>query len=208
MSNNGMQYILDILQSGDTNKIPLLDESQQTKLISTVNFLIESNTTLIPITNLKNFKTAIDNKLLQERSMDLQPIIKLALDSDGNILITKHEHADFNTIFHNSHMLLKEYEKVGNIKSIKYELCKLYMMVSIINQKYIHSTSIFLTASKKLEMSKLKSFIMNDFYKYLRIVLEKENEFNFNEYFSDTQFGIETYKIDNRILKGLKEIIF
>ena len=48
----------------------------------------------------------------------------------------------------------------------------------------------------------------NECYKYLNILLEKENDFNFNSYFSNTQFGIETYKINNNVLKGIKQIIF
>jgi hypothetical protein len=203
-----MQHILSILESGDTNRIKELDERGLDKLINTTNFLLESNTSLIPHTTLKEFKNTIDNKILQERTMNMEPSIKFSLDDDGNILITKHESADFNTIYHNSHILLKEYEKIDNIESMKYELCKIYMMVSIINEKYIHNPGILVSKYKQADMAKLKSFIMNDFYKYLRIISEKEKGFNFNKYYSNTQFGIETYKIDNRVIKGLKQILF
>jgi hypothetical protein len=156
-----MQHILSILESGDVDKLKELDEAGIAKLKHTAEFLLENTTSLIPINNLKSLRNKANEKILQERTMNMEPSIKLSLDSDGNILITKHESADFNTIFHNSHLLLREYEKVGNIDGIKYELCKLYMMVSIINEKYVHTTSILVSKYKKQDMTKLKSFIMN-----------------------------------------------
>ena len=174
-----------------------------------LDFFIKTRNSNVDYIKAVRMRKFIDeNHLLQEKSFNLEPSIKFNLDQDGNLLITKRDGVDFNTIFNNSHQLLKEYEKVDNIEGMKYELCKLYMMVSIINQKYIHNKSIFASKDKIKKMISLKSFIMSDFHKYINIILKNEKNFNFNEYFSNTQFGIETYKIDNRVLKGIKQILF
>lgn len=77
------------------------------------------------------------DKKLNEVSMNLKPSIQLSLDNDGNILITKHENVDFMAIYSNSHELLKEYDKAHNYEGIKYELCKLWMMKTLIDVKII-----------------------------------------------------------------------
>lgn len=201
--------ILGIIKQGDLNYISSLDKDKIKLISESVDFLLKTRSYEYDNIKLVKIREFIHNSnLLQEKSLDFKPNIKLDIDSDGNILLTKRESANYNTIFNNSHILLKSYEKVGNIEGMKYELCKLYMIVSIINEKYIHSKSIFTSKEKKKQMIQLKSFIMNDFYKYLNIILEKENDFNFNAYFSNTQFGIETYKINNTVLKGIKQIIF
>ena len=144
--------------------------------------------------------------------MNLKPSIQLSLDPDGNILIKRHENVDFMSIYSNSHMLLKEYEKVNNIDGIKYELCKLFYMKTLLDNNFIYNTKKkhFKAEEKKEKALKTKAFIMNDFKYYLRFILSQDNTFNFNDYFSKTQFGIEIYKLDNRLFKllnSLKKII-
>lgn len=200
---------IEIIKSNDYNQyIDKLNDKEKYLLYYINLVLYDIKPIDIDFNHIMTIKHLLDkyksSDVLNERTMDMKPSIQLSLDQDGSLLITKHEHVDFMTIFNNSHILLKEYEKVNNIEGIKYELCKLYMMKSIIDAKYIHGKSNVFTARKRDEMVKCKSFIMSDFYKYIKIVLEKDNTFNFNEYYSKTQFGIETYKIDNRLIKGLK----
>lgn len=159
---------------------------------------------------LEKKKFKLDNtnlKLLVEKSLSLKPTIMLSLDNDGNILIKKHDNVDFMTIYNNSHTLLKEYAKARNYDAIKYELCKLYYMITLIDNNIIYSKSRFISKEKREKAISNKSFIMNDFKTYLRFVLLHDNTFNFNEYFLKTQFGIDVYKIDNRLIKLIKKVI-
>lgn len=204
-----MVNILSILKYADISTLNTLGTDELTSLYTAANFLIKTRVTDIDILNITKVRDYIrDNNLLQEKSFNMEPSIKLDIDGDGNLLITKRDGLNYNSIFHNSHTLLKAYEKVNNIDGMKYELCKLYMIVTIINEKYIHSTSLFTSKEKRQQMIQLKSFIMGDFHKYLNIILKNDTEFNFNEYFSNTKFGIESYKINNTVLKGIKQIIF
>lgn len=213
-SGNNLTYeqsenYIEIIKSPDYTKyISELSVNEKYNLYHINDVLFDIKPLDVDFNHIMAIKHLLDkyksSDVLNERTMDMKPSIQLSLDQDGSLLITKHEHVDFMTIFNNSHILLKEYERVNNIEGIKYELCKLYMMKSIIDAKYIHCKGNVFTARKRDEMVKCKSFIMSDFYKYIKIVLEKDNTFNFNEYYSKTQFGIETYKIDNRLIKGLK----
>lgn len=154
--------------------------------------------------------TNLDNKEenLSEVSNKLTANIQLSLDKDGNLLLKKHENADFMSIYSNSHILLKQYSKSGNINGMKYELCKLWMM-KLLTDKIIYGKDKLLPTSKsKIEdAKKARAFILNDFKTYLDIVLKSEPDFNFTEYFDNTQFGIEVYKIDNRLVKAIRKII-
>ena len=152
-----------------------------------------------------------DKNNLNEVSMSLKPTINLSLDNDGSILIKKHENVDFMTIYQNSHELLKEYWDKENIEGIKYELCKLWMMIVLIDKNYLHAKSSLkqrlITNEDKKYATKAKAFIMNDFKTYLRKVLTIEKDFNFSEYFNQTQFGVEVYKLDKRLLNMIKHFI-
>lgn len=147
---------------------------------------------------------------LNEVSMNLKPSINLSLDNDGSILIKKHEDVDFMTIYQNSHELLKEYWDGNNIDGVKYELCKLWMMKVLIDKKYLYTKGIkkkLISNEDKKYATKAKAFIMNDFKTYLRKVLSIEKDFNFSEYFNKTQFGVEVYKIDKRLIDMVKNFI-
>lgn len=147
------------------------------------------------------------NNNLQEADIGLRPTIKLSLDVDGNILLVKREHVDFETIYANSHALLKMYDDANNIEGIKYELCKIWMCKSLIDFRILYPKGIrrrLISEARRKKANILKSFIMNDMSKYLKVISKKEPDFNFQEYFNKTQFGIEMYKIDSRVIKASK----
>lgn len=146
---------------------------------------------------------------LNEADMSLRPTISLSLDNDGNMLLTKREHVNFQTIYANSHELLKVYSDSNNIEGMKYELCKLWMCKTLIDNNILYNKGIrakLVSSKQKKQAQTTKSFIMSDIKKYLKEVNEKETNFNFQEYFNKTQFGIEVYKIDNRVIKASKLI--
>ena len=204
--NNIIEDDYDIVRAIRENNIEYLNKLKDKKLYNAVKYIC--------IYEKCRIKTGIniDNEILDEIGMNLKPSIQLSLDPDGNILIKRHENVDFMSIYSNSHMLLKEYEKVNNIDGIKYELCKLFYMKTLLDNNFIYSTKNkhFKAEEKKEKALKTKAFIMNDFKYYLRFILSQDNTFNFNDYFSKTQFGIEIYKLDNRLFKllnSLKKII-
>lgn len=153
---------------------------------------------------IKNFLSTYDNKVLQEMTNK----IEIKTDSDGSFIIKKKEKLDFMNFYSRSHRLLLEYEKVGNTKPIKYELAKLWFMNVVIERKIIYTNfKIFRTEKELEDAKKARAFILNDFTKYLRFVLAKEPDFNFQEYYEKTEFGVETYKIDKNAIILMGEVI-
>lgn len=193
-NENYNSLLLHINNNKNLNK--LLEVSEY------LNFYI-SNKYVKNTIELSRFKNT-----LNEVSMNLKPTIELSLDNDGTLLIKKHENVNFMTIYNNSHILIKEYADAGNITGVKYELCKLWMMKVLLDKQIHDSEDRFFKKKINInEINKTKAFIMNDFKTYLRFVLKKEKNFNFNEYFNNSQFGKEVYKIDKRLLSFIKNII-
>ena len=179
------------------------DDKELINIIESNNYLLDKNT-------INNYEKLYINESINEAAINMKQKIELKMDNDGNILIQKQENADLMNIYQRSKELLKEYYKVKNYNGIKYELCKLYMMIIIIDNKILYRKGImkkFISKSKIEYGNKCKMFAMNSFKHYLRKILEIEKDFNFQEYFNQTQFGIAVYKIDPNIISGLLKII-
>lgn len=158
--------------------------------------------------NFKSLNNEISNRL-SEADMNLKPTIKLNIDHDGNILLARRKNLDFKTIFANSHEMLNIYIKTNNIEGMKYELAKLYMLKTILDNDIIYADGLkakFVSYSKKKNALDCKSHIMADFKKVLTIISEKEPDFNFQEYFNGTDFGVEIYKIDKNMVNGIRQL--
>lgn len=184
-------------RNGD-GKIEWIPELKN-EFICLVKLYLEDNT------SLDKYK-----KKLNESDISLRPSIDLSLDKDGNLLLTKRENVDFQTIYANSHELLKIYADSNNIEGMKYELCKLWMCKTLIDYKILYNKGIrakLVSAKQRKQALITKSFIMSDIKLYLKNINEKETNFNFQEYFNKTQFGIEIYKIDNRVIKASKLLL-
>ena len=137
--------------------------------------------------------------------IDMVPIeeadFPLQFSKDGDLLIYK-KSIDFEKEYNHSHMLLKQYEEANNIDGIKYELAKLWYMNTLLEDKIKNSKG-----SEKQEYTKTRTRILNDFNKYLKIVLKEDKKFNFNRYYKNTPYGDDRVRIRNSTLKyGLKNI--
>ena len=162
---------------------------------------------IIPHTILQEDSNDTIYERLNELNMNLKPTINLSLDNDGSILIKKHDNVDFDTIYNNSHILLKEYSKARSYEAMKYELCKLWYMKCLIDNKTLYNKKKKISEEERLNAIRIKSFVMSDFKIYLRQVLANDRNFNFNEYFNKTQFGVEIYKIDKSLIQFVKNLI-
>lgn len=138
-------------------------------------------------------------------------IESVSLDVDGNILIQMKQESDFMAKYMTSHRLLKIYEKTNSYENIKNELCKLYYMIIIIETYYVkpkktNPISAYFRSKKLPEVIKAKGFILNDFNKYLTLILEKEPNFVFSDYFAKTEYYKDVIKITPSMVNGIKTI--
>ena len=76
---------------------------------------------------------------------------------------------------------------------MKYELCRLWFLNSLIERKIY-------TKNNK-DLYKVRARILNDFNKYMNEITENDKSFNFIEYYKETPFNDDTVKIKSSTLK-------
>ena len=109
---------------------------------------------------------------------------------------------DFVAEYYASHKLLEAYKRQSNIEGIKYELAKLYYMNYVIEKRLYHSK--FITNRNKLITTRAK--ILNDFNTYIKIVLKKQPNFNFGEYYEASPFYANSMEVNPKSLGILKDL--
>lgn len=122
----------------------------------------------------------------------------IQFDGDGNLLIQKMGSLDFEHEYSKSHKLLLVYEKNMNMDGIRYELCKLWYM-NLILEKKLYANSA--RREGKTLNNKARSKVLNDFNKYLKLVMIEDPNFNFIEYYEETPFNDTKIKINSSTLK-------
>ena len=133
----------------------------------------------------------------------------IKFDKEGNLIIKNIRKLDYEAEYTKSHKLLKEYLKTENIEGMKYELSKLWMMISMIEDT-LHSEKFKKLPSLAIESSaeaKAKAKITNDFKYYLSQVMELDPEFNFSAYYEDSPFNDCTTKIDATTIDFMSKLI-
>lgn len=142
-----------------------------------------------------------DNEIITEaKSLPIQ------FDTDGNLIVKNLRKINFEQEYADSHRLLKEYEKTDSYEPMKFELAKMHFFITLLEKKIYKQGK-----DKSMKELKVRARFLNDFKKYLKIVMNNDPSFNFTEYFEQTQFNDALIKIDKDTLKfgyqALKYII-
>lgn len=140
-----------------------------------------------------NFKS-LNESYIEERELPIR------FNDDGDLLIERRNKLNFEEEYAKCHSVLVVYEKSNNINGMKYELCKLWFLNCLIQQK-LHSK---ITESKKNELNKARAKIMNDFTTYNKYI-SKYEDFNFSEYYRQSPYS-DIIKIDNSTIKHTTRI--
>lgn len=118
-------------------------------------------------------------------------------DEDGNLLIKNIKRIDFEKEYSNAHRLLMVYDKNKNTEGMKYELAKLQFLNDILENHIYYDKK----STKKDYYVKVRARILNDFNKYLSVLLKLEPLFVFGEYYQSTPFSDAVIKIRSSTLK-------
>ena len=140
-----------------------------------------------------NFKS-LSESYIEERELPIR------FNDDGDLLIERRNKLDFEEEYAKCHSVIKVYEKADNLDGIKYELCKLWFLNCLIQQK-LHSK---ISESEKKVLNKARAKIMNDFTTYNKLV-SKNGDFNFSEYYKESSYS-DIIKIDNSTIKHTTKI--
>lgn len=164
----------------------------------TERYMAKMASKAVPLTESTNFS------LLEEY---LYPVIveakmPIQFNKDGDMIINNN-FVDFDAEYSSSHKLLIEYAKNNNLDGIKYELSRLYYINYILEKKLYHNKFL----KNKEKNIKTRARVLNDFKKYLNLVLKQEPNFNFADYYEQTIFYPHTVTVNSSTMVKLKDII-
>lgn len=130
----------------------------------------------------------------------------IQFDKDGNLLLKNIKRIDFEQEYTNSHRLLIEYAKQKSYDPMKFELAKMQFFITLLEKKIYKQGK-----EKSVEELKVRARFLNDFKKYLKLVVANDKTFNFAEYYERSPFNDAIIQIDNSTLKygwkALKQIL-
>ena len=138
------------------------------------------------------YHRSMTSKLLQEKSIGFE------FDARGNLFVKNFlKNKSYQSIYMESHRLLMEYDRVKNIEGMKYELAKMYYLNLKISEDLIKQDR----TKKDKELVKIRARVLNDFHKYLKVVLKNDKQFNFSNYYQRSEFCDDSFVITAPTLK-------
>lgn len=117
-------------------------------------------------------------------------------------VITIETPKDIENEYQKSHKLLIEYDKANSYEPMKKELCKLWYINTVLERK-IHKPS----CKDKKKLMNTRSRILNDFKKYIKVVLDVEPDFDFTLYYNESHYSDTNIKMDTQTTMELFEIL-
>lgn len=128
---------------------------------------------------------------------EAKSIIKF--NSNGDALLTKPTvFLNLDDEYSQSHKLLMSYEKTNNYEGMKYELCRLFYMNYILEKRLNMKGERHQSKTKDLNT---RARVLNDFNKYMNILLKNQPKFNFSEYYEQSPFYPNTLEVDADTIK-------
>ena len=143
----------------------------------------------------KNISKWIQENSKKEKSLQ-EKTIGIRFNKKGDLLWVKDPaEIDYASAWKESHELLKEYDKSKNYEGMKYELARMWFISNnILAQR--GSSKYF----KSKQMKDTRALAMNDFKKYLKVVIEHEKDFNFTQYYEESGFKQNTIRVPGATL--------
>lgn len=138
------------------------------------------------------FHRSITAKLLQEKGIGFE------FDNKGNLFVKNFlKNKNYQATYMESHRLLMEYDRAKNTEAMKYELAKMYYL----NLKITEDLTKQDRTKKDKELVKIRARVLNDFHKYLKVVLKADKQFNFSNYYQRSEFCDDSFVITAPTLK-------
>ena len=139
--------------------------------------------------------------LIKPESVLVEKKLPISITDKGDLIIKLYKSLEEE--YQEAHRLLKDYGE-SNLEGIKHELARLFYINSAIEKKIKKMEKDDENYKKFID---LRARVLNDFKKYFKIVIEKEPDFNFSEYFQKSEYYNGNIIIDNSILKFTGNLI-
>ena len=105
--------------------------------------------------------------------------------------------------YQDAHMLLTSYNE-DNTSGIKHQLARLFYLNTIL-EKRIRKSKVDDKQYKKYV--DLRARVLNDFKRYIKVVMIREKNFDFEEYYKNSEFYTKTVKVDRNTMKYTGKLI-
>ena len=138
------------------------------------------------------YQFAMMDESVVDRFLEYLKSFKLKFDKNGNIVIRRREYDQLDTHFRQSLKLIKAAEKAGNLDTVKYELCKIYYMISLIDRHYLGRKASDKSEKVRKDMINLRAVMINAMHQHLKYVSTMDPQFNFQSYYASTKYGDDT----------------
>lgn len=145
--------------------------------------------------SFEKFKKAV----LNESTIIEEKTLPISIDDNFIIIDTP---KDIENEYQKSHKLLIEYDKSNSLEPMKHELSKLWYLNILIEKKVQNPK-----CKDKTKLMNLRSRILNDFKKYIKVILKEEPEFNFDSYYNQSEYSDTNLKMDRKTTLELIEIL-
>ena len=129
--------------------------------------------------------------------------IPIRFNKEGDLLFGPFN-IDYKSEFNKSHKLLMVYDNKKNYEGMKSELAKLWAL-SIDIEKKLRSSRFNKSRAKYL--TDAKALILNDFNKYLKVVMDHDSKFDFEKYFESTSYYDQVVRVDKNTIKHTINLI-
>ena len=148
------------------------------------------------------------NKILQEINSLLTPeaviferTFPIVIKPDGSVSVRLMKTLERE--YQEAHRLLITYNS-DNLPGIKHELARLFYVYVIVDKKLDKMDK---DNPKRQEMINLRARVLNDFKKYMKVVLEQEKDFDFEAYYRESEYYDATIVFDKGLIKLIGDII-
>ena len=131
--------------------------------------------------------------------------LPIRINAKGDVLVNSFKKMDYEAEYAKSHKLLMAYDKANDIDGMKAELAHMWSYLLSIEEA-IYGTKE-LSASKRTALFKARAKIINDFKKYMEIVMRNDSHFDFGKYYEESPYSNNTYKISGSTVSGLLKIL-
>lgn len=145
----------------------------------------------------------IYDKLL--KPMDEVKELPIRINKNGDVLVSSFKKVDYEAEFAKSHKLLMEYDRENNIEGMKAELARLWSYLLQIEEKLYGMKST--SPSQRSALFKVRAKIIGDFKKYMNVVLRSESGFDFGQYYEQSPYSDETYRVSGSTIHGLLKAV-
>jgi hypothetical protein len=140
------------------------------------------------------------DRMLKARAICQEANFPLEIDDNGDLTISTYK--NYETMYQETHTLLKS---LDNADAIKDELCKLWFIECRLEGKIQACRNK--DKQVKDKYYRLRSRVLNDFVKYKKKVQKADPEFNFSEYYKNSDYYDGSTKIKRSTLKGIGSLI-